>query len=78
MNYNYSSSNILGDVDLTSSKIYFVDGNYRLRIMDYSGNVLDMKTYGTNQNPYGVGANEAGVFGVMCQGERRYIIRMEV
>ena len=71
LNYSYSSSSTLGDVDLTSSKIYSVDGKYRLRIMDYNGNVLDMKTYGTNQNPYGVGANESGVFGVNVSGGTR-------
>lgn len=71
LNYSYSSSSTLGDVELTSSKIYSVDGKYRLRIMDYNGNVLDMKTYGTNQNPYGVGANESGVFGVNVSGGTR-------
>lgn len=71
LNYSYSSSSALGDVDLTSSKVYSVDGKYRLRVMDYNGTVLETKTFGTNQDPYGVGANESGVYGVNVSGVTR-------
>lgn len=70
-NYIYSSSSTLGDISLSENKVYSVDGKYRLRIMDFQGNLLEEKTYGTNQNPYGVGVNESGIYGVNVSGSTK-------
>jgi hypothetical protein len=71
VNYVYSSTYLSGDVELTSDKVYFVDGSYRLRGYDLSGVKFLEKTFGANQDPNGVGANESGVFGVNVSGVTR-------
>ncbi len=69
--YAFSSTYTSGDVDLTGDRVYFADGNYRVKVMSLIGSLLDEKTFGTNQSPNGIGANDLGVYGINVSGVTR-------